>query len=102
MSRLRPGLAVTLAFAWVAYPFTAYTLNANSNDAIMPAFLVWGFWLCSSPVGRGVGAALAGWTKMASLIVVPLWATYPDGPRRPRPIVVFAAAFIANPLAHSV
>ena len=33
-------LAVLLAFAWAAYPFTAYTLNANTNDAIMPAFLL--------------------------------------------------------------
>jgi hypothetical protein len=91
-------LAVTLAFAWAAFPFTAYTLNANSNDAIMPAFLVWGFWLCSAPVGRGVFSALAAWTKMASLIVVPLWATYPDGPRKVRPLLLFAGAFAAATL----
>ena len=34
-----------LAFGWVAFPFTAYALNSNTNDAIMPALLVWGFWL---------------------------------------------------------
>ena len=28
-------------------------MNANSNDAIMPAFLVWGFWLATSAVARG-------------------------------------------------
>ena len=46
--RLRFGgtrLAATLAFAWVAYPFTQYVSSSNTNDAIPPAFLVWGFWL---------------------------------------------------------
>ena len=49
-------LAVALAFGWMAFPFTAYAMNANSNDAIMPAFLVWGFWLASSPVARGAAS----------------------------------------------
>ena len=39
--------AATLAFAWTAYPFTVYVLDSNTNDTIMPAFLVWGFWLVS-------------------------------------------------------
>jgi hypothetical protein len=70
-------LAALLAFAWVAYPFTAYTLNANTNDAIMPAFLVFGFWLVTSPWARGASVALAGWAKFGALLVAPLWATYP-------------------------
>jgi hypothetical protein len=70
-------LAATLAFAWAAYPFTAYTLNANTNDAFMPALLVWGFWLATSTPARGIFTALASWTKFATLLVVPLWATYP-------------------------
>ena len=56
--------------------------NANTNDAIMPAVLVWGFWLASSPSARGAAVALAGWTKFAALLLAPLWLTYPDGPRR--------------------
>jgi uncharacterized membrane protein len=92
-------LAVTLPFAWAAYPFTEYVSNANTNDAIMPAFLIFGFWASSSPVGRGVGVALASWTKMAALIVAPLWATYPHGIRRPRPILLFAAAFALTTVA---
>ena len=72
-------LAATLAFAWAAYPFTQYVSNSNSNDALVPLFLIWGFWLLSSPVGRGAAVALSGWTKFAPLIVAPLWATYPDG-----------------------
>ena len=45
-------LGVLLAFGWVAYPFTAYTLNANTNDAIMPVFLLGGFWLVDLATGR--------------------------------------------------
>jgi hypothetical protein len=88
-------LAATLAFAWVAYPFTQYASNSNTNDALMPAFLIWGFWLASSPVGRGALCALAGWTKFASLVVAPLWLTYPG--RRPSPR--FVAGFLAATIA---
>ena len=90
-----PRLAATLAFAWAAYPFTQYASNSNTNDTLLPCLLVWGFWLLSSPVGRGVFAALSGWTKFASLVVAPLWSTYPD--RRPRPR--FLAAFVGASLA---
>jgi hypothetical protein len=69
-------LAVTLAFAWAAYPFTQYVSNSNTNDAIMPVLLVFGFWLATSPWARGSLLALAGWTKFAALLLVPLWASY--------------------------
>ena len=82
-----------LVFGWMAFPFTAYTMNSGSNDAIMPAILIWGFWLCSSPVARGASTALAGWTKFASLLLVPLWLTYPNG-LRPRAMLRFALAFV--------
>jgi hypothetical protein len=91
-------LAATLAFAWVAYPFTQYVSNANTNDALMPALLVWGFFVLASDVGRGALTALASWTKFAALIVVPLWAGYPSL-RRPRGVVVFSAAFLTATLA---
>ena len=71
-------LAATLAFAWAAYPFTQYVASSSSNDAIQPALLIFGFWLASSPWGRGSFAALASWTKFAPLVVAPLWATYPE------------------------
>ena len=74
-------LAATLAFAWAAYPFTQYVSNSNTNDAIVPAFLIWGFWLVTSPWARGAAVALSGWTKLGSLIVAPLWATYPEALR---------------------
>jgi hypothetical protein len=87
-------LAATLAFGWVAFPFTTYALMSNTNDAIAPAILVWGFWLASSPAARGTATALASWTKFAALIVVPLWLTYPSGLRR-APSARFVAAFAA-------
>ena len=88
-------LGAVLAFSWAAYPFTQYISSANTNDAIMPCLLIYGFWLASSPAGRGVFGALSGWSKFASLIVMPLWATYPD--RRPsmRFVAAFAAATVA-------
>jgi hypothetical protein len=90
-------LAVTLAFAWAAYPFTEYVSTSNTNDALPPLFLIWGFWLVTSPAARGAGVALSGWTKFGSLLVAPLWASYPE--RRLRPTLVFAAAFLAATLA---
>jgi hypothetical protein len=69
-------LAAVLAFGWAAYPFTTYALLSNTNDTIMPALLVWGFWLASWPAARGSAVALAGWTKFAALALAPLWLTY--------------------------
>jgi hypothetical protein len=88
-------LAATLAFAWAAYPFTQYASSSNTNDVLMPCFLVYGFWLVSSPVGRGVFGALSAWTKFAALVVAPLWLTYPG--RRPswRFVAGFGAATLA-------
>lgn len=92
-------LAATLAFAWAAYPFTEYVLASNTNDAIMPAFLIWGFWLCSSPWARGALSALAGWTKFAALLVAPLWLSYPDARRSLREKLFFLIAYGAATLA---
>jgi hypothetical protein len=71
-------LGATLAFAWAAYPFTQYVSSSNSNDAIMPALLVFGLLVVTSAPARGVLLALAGWTKFAALLLFPLWASYPD------------------------
>jgi hypothetical protein len=94
-------LAATLAFAWAAYPFTQYVSNSNTNDALPPLLLIWGFWLASSPWGRGIFGALAGWTKFSALLVAPLWAGYPEAVRlrRPRVPLLFAAGFAAATLA---
>ncbi|MEK6274821.1 MAG: hypothetical protein AABM30_05715 [Actinomycetota bacterium] len=91
-------LAVTLPFAWAAYPFTQYVSSSNTNDAIMPVLLIFGFWFVTSPFARGAMLALAGWTKFAALLLVPLWASYPEA-RRFSGKTLFAGGFVAATLA---
>jgi hypothetical protein len=87
-------LAATLAFAWVTWPFTQYVSNSNTNDAIQPALLIWGFYFVTSPVVRGVFAGLASWTKFGALLVLPLWSGYPVAVgRRPRSALPFVVGF---------
>jgi hypothetical protein len=87
-----PRVGAAAAFAWVAWPFTQYASNSNTNDAIGPALLVWGLVLLTSSSVRGVAVALSGWTKFASLLVLPLWLGYPNA-RRARPAVATLLAF---------
>jgi hypothetical protein len=86
-----PRLGAALAFAWVAWPFTQYASNSNTNDAIMPALLIWGFLALTSPIGRGAAVALSGWTKFASLLLLPLWLGYPEA-RRGRSLAILGFA----------
>jgi hypothetical protein len=89
-------LAATLPFAWAAYPFTQYTSMSNTNDAILPAFLIFGFFFAAQPALRGGFLALAGWTKFAALTTVPLWATYPEW--RTRTVLKFLAGLVVATL----
>ena len=65
-----------LAFAWLAYPFTLYTMNANANDSLIAA-------LGSRRDDRAVLAAGAGRharrsaaaAKFGSAALAPLFAT---------------------------
>jgi hypothetical protein len=94
-------LAAGLAFAWTAYPFTQYVSNSNTNDALPPLLLIWGFWFASSPWARGAFAALAGWSKFSALLVAPLWSAYPQGfsVRHVRSVAYFTAGFAAATVA---
>jgi hypothetical protein len=87
-------LAASLPFAWAAYPFTQYVSSSNTNDAIMPVFLIFGFWLVTSAFARGAFLALAGWTKFGALLLVPLWGSYPES-RRLSGKALFAGGFAA-------
>jgi hypothetical protein len=88
-----PRVGAAAAFAWAAWPFTQYASSSNTNDSIGPALLVWGFLALTSPVGRGAAVAVAGWTKFASLLVLPLWTGYPEA-RRPRPTALALLGFL--------
>jgi hypothetical protein len=87
-------LAATLAFAWVAYPFTQYAPNSGTNDVLMPALLLLGFLALTSPASRGAAVAASGWSKFAAFIVAPLWATYPTL-AWPRRLLSYALGFAA-------
>jgi hypothetical protein len=86
-----PRLAAALAFAWVAWPFTQYASSSNTNDSIAPALLIWGFLALTTPAARGAAVALSGWTKFASLLLLPLWLGYPDA-RRGRSLAILGFA----------
>lgn len=82
-------MGLTFAIAWAAFPFTAFTLSSNSNDALISACVAWGLVLASRPLGRGlmIGLGVAG--KIVPAILIPLWARHPfprrdpaDAPRR--------------------
>jgi hypothetical protein len=89
--RLRPGrrgrdLGVVLAFAWAAFPYTAYALQSNANDSLVGALVLAALLLLSSPVGRGAMTALAALVKFAPLALAPLFAAGPRaGLARPPP-----------------
>jgi hypothetical protein len=68
-------LGVALAFAWAANPFTLYSLNMNSNDALVGALLAWTLAVLSFPAARGALLAAVGLTKFAPLAMVPLFAS---------------------------
>ena len=92
------ALGVLLAYAWVAYPFTLFTLSSNSNDALVSALLVLALLVIASPAARGVTAALAGLTKFAPFALAPLlWRGTGERPRV-RASLVYWAAFAATVL----
>jgi hypothetical protein len=96
--RIRPGpggrkLAATLAFGWAAYPYTAYPLESNSNDALIALLLVAILLVLAKPAARGALIALATLAKFAPALLVPMLLTYNAGEttdegvreRKPRP-----------------
>lgn len=111
------ALGIVLAFAWCAYPYTAYALQSNANDSLVAALLIWALVAFASPVGRGVFLGLASMVKFAPLALAPLFAMgdrgLADRLRRPPadesgeqpsrfawfgfgPVVWFSLAFVAT------
>ncbi len=71
-----PTLGIALAYAWVAYPFTLFTLDSNANDALVAVLLLGALLVASSPPARGALIALASLSKFAPLALAPLFATH--------------------------
>lgn len=76
-------LGAIMALAWAAVPWTAYSLESNSNDTLVAATLVWGLAFAGRPAVRGLSVALAATAKFTPAILIPLWWRHPF-PRTPR------------------
>ncbi|HEY0387149.1 MAG TPA: hypothetical protein VGC71_01795 [Gaiellales bacterium] len=66
---------ILLAFGWAANPFTLYSLNMNTNDALVGALLAWFMAALSWPAARGLLLAAAGLTKLGPFALVPMLAS---------------------------
>jgi Glycosyltransferase family 87 len=96
-TRLRRGregkaLGVALGFAWMACPWTLYAMNANANDALVAASVIWALVALASPPGRALWLALGAAAKFGTVALAPLFATA-GGWRDRRGIVIFSAVF---------
>jgi len=89
-------MGLTFAIAWAAFPFTAFTLSSNSNDALISACVAWGLVLASRPLGRGlmIGLGVAG--KIVPAILIPLWARHPFPRRDPAGAPRRLAAYVGG------
>jgi hypothetical protein len=99
-TRLREGasgkqLGVVLAYAWVAFPYSAYVLESNSNDSLTAMFVVWALVFMRSPAMRGALVALGGAAKFGPWALVPLLASG-RGERRGAQWFVFGVAFVTT------
>jgi hypothetical protein len=101
-------LGAVLAFAWLAYPYTDFALQSNSNDSLIAALVIWSLAFFARPVARGALLALAVMAKFAPLALGPLYlagdhgllADRPTEGERPpprgwslKPMALFCAAF---------
>jgi hypothetical protein len=95
--RLRPGrdgaaLGTALAYAWAAYPYTAFALESNSNDSLVALACV--AVLLTATIRRddaaglwsGIALALGTAAKFASIALAPLFVR--------RAPIIFGAALM--------
>ena len=85
-----PRLGIVLAYAWTAWPFSLYAMNSNSNDALVALLVAAALLAAARPALRGAVAILGGFTKFASLALVPLLATHGWESRRAKGLLAFA------------
>jgi hypothetical protein len=79
-------LGVALAYAWAAFPYTAFVLETNSNDTLVALACIGALlgFVRRSALMAGVSVALGAASKFATLALAPLFAR--------RSPFVFAAA----------
>jgi hypothetical protein len=91
-------LGIALAYAWVAFPYSTYVLQSNTNDGLVAMLLVYAMVALRSPAGSGLVLALATAAKFFPAALVPLFAMG-TGDRPPRSLARFGAAFVGMCLA---
>lgn len=96
---LRPGrdgtrMGAALAYAWTAYPYTSLVIASNTNDTLVPLFVIYALLLLRSPPARGALGAIAALTKFAPLLVAPVLAVG-RGPFRLRTALVSTGVYVA-------
>ena len=97
LARGRPfanKLGLSFAYGWAAYPYTTYVLNCNVNDAIVSAFIVWGFVFLQSAPLAGVLLGFATQIKFFPAMLGPVWASFPRAMRGWRRRSYFIIGFL--------
>ena len=98
--RLRPGrdgtaLGVALAYAWTAYPYTAFVLESNSNDTLVAVACIGALLAATlareraSVAATALAVALGAAAKFVTAALAPLFAR--------RAPFLFAGAFLLVP-----
>jgi hypothetical protein len=95
-------LGLVLAYLWAAYPFTLFALSSNSNDTLVSLLVIATLLAASTPVGRGVGVALAGMTKFAPFGLAPLLVRAAEPRFSRRRLLAFTAALVTTVVATMV
>jgi hypothetical protein len=96
--RLRPGregrtLGLALAYAWVAFPYSTYVLQSNTNDGFVPMLLVFAMLALRSPARSGALLGIATAAKIFPVVLAPLLAIG-TGDRTTSARTRFAVAFV--------
>ena len=96
--RLRAGpegtrLGFALAWAWCALPYSALIISGNTNDALVPLFVLLALIVIGSPPLRGAMIGFGTMIKFAPGLLAPLLIVG-RGPFRWKPVLIGSAVFI--------
>ena len=105
--RLRPGregraFGLALAYAWAAYPYTAFALETNSDDALVALTCVAALLALTirparsrlAAAARGAAVAAGAAVKFAPIVLAPLFAVYPARGRSRAAVFALALAAV--------
>jgi hypothetical protein len=87
-------LGLAMAYAWAAYPFSLYAMQANTNDVLVPVLVIGALLAMRSAPLRGVMLGLATAAKFAPIGLAGLFATGLGEERKTRAWPAFALTFV--------